>query len=451
MGLKHLDVKKKKPLNVSAKIVLAFLGIIFIGAILLSMPFSSASGQATPFLTSLFTATSATCVTGLVLVDTYTHWNMFGELIILVLIQIGGLGFMTMATLFSFILRRKITLSERIVMTNAMNITSISGVVKLTKRVLFGTFFFEGLGALILTIRFMPEFGFLGALRRGIFISISAFCNAGFDILGHETQFNSLVDYATDPVINITIALLIIIGGLGFFVWGDLYGRKRLSTHTKLVLITTTALVFGGMFLYFCYEFNNEATMGSMNIAEKLLASFFQSVTVRTAGFNTIPQGELTDPSLFLTYILMFIGGSPGSTAGGIKTVTIAILILAAFGAIRGKTKFTFSGRNININAVLNAMSIFVIGILCVIGGTLIMLAVEPFEFNAIVYEVISAFATVGLSFGITPDLSIVSQVVIIALMFLGRVGILTLGFSLFMGNKKEARISYPEGIILIG
>lgn len=443
---------RKKPVSVSTSLVTGFLVIILIGATLLSLPISSKSGEFTSFFTALFTATSATCVTGLVLVDTYTHWNSFGQGVILVMIQIGGLGFMTMATLFSFILRRKITLKERLVMTNALNISSVSGVVRLTKRILYGTFLFEGVGAFILSLRFIPEFGILGGIKRGIFLSVSAFCNAGFDILGHNTQFNSLTDYVTDPVVNITIALLIILGGVGFFVWGDIIGTKRrYSTHTKITLIATSVLLVSGTFLFLLFEYNNPLTIGDMTFFEKLLASFFQSTTTRTAGFNTISQADLTDSSLFLTYIFMFIGGSPGSTAGGIKTLTIAILILVAIRLVSGRTKVTLMSRNINNRVIMNSLSIFIIGISCVAVGILALTYLEPFPFDAIIYEVVSAFATVGLSFGITGQLTMLSQMILMVLMFLGRVGVLTLGFSLFMGHKKDSKISYPDGVILIG
>ncbi|MFI3226715.1 MAG: potassium transporter TrkG [Clostridia bacterium] len=444
--------KKRTPkLQTSTKIVLGFIGVIIIGAFLLTLPISSNSGQWTSPLTALFTATSATCVTGLVLVDTYTHWNFFGQSVILVMIQIGGLGFMTMATLFSFALRRKITFKERMMMSSALNVTEISGVVRLTKHILYGTFFFEGIGALVLATRFYKEFGLFGAIRRGVFLSISAFCNAGFDILGHETQFASLTNYATDFTINITIMALIILGGLGFFVWGDIYYRKRLSTHSKIVLISTAILVFSGTFLYLIFEFNNPATLGQMSFFDKLLAATFQSVTTRTAGFNTISQGDLTDPSMILTYVFMFIGGSPGSTAGGVKTVTIAILLLAAVNTVKGRTTYNFAGRSINVSVVLNAMSIFTIAVSFVMAGTLVITALEPIPIEFAIYEVISAFATVGLSAGVTPELSVISQIVLMVLMFFGRVGILTLGFTLFMGNKQNAKIKYPQGVIMIG
>lgn len=441
----------KKPMSVSKSLVLGFFMIILVGACILSLPISSNNREFTPFLTSLFTATSATCVTGLVLVDTYTHWSVFGQGIILLLIQIGGLGFMTSATLFSLILKRKITLKERLVMSNALNITNLSGVVRLTRRVLYGTLFFEGLGGLILTACFYNEFGLLGAIRRGFFISISAFCNAGFDILGHNTPFNSLVDYALNPVVNITICALIIIGGLGFFVWGDIYARKRFSLHTKLVLITTTLLLVVGTILFFVFEFHNPQTIGEMNLWQKIMASFFQSTTTRTAGFNTISQADLTSPSLMLTYLFMFIGGSPGSTAGGIKTVTIAILILASIRSATGKTKVTIMRRNISLQIIMNALSIFIIGISCVFVGILAISFIEPFETTAIIYEVFSAFGTAGLSFGITPLLSTPSRIIIMLLMYLGRVGVITLGFGLFLGNKHDSKICYPDGIISIG
>lgn len=443
--------KRGKPMQPSALMALGFLTIISIGTFLLTLPISTNAGQWTDPLTALFTATSATCVTGLVLVDTYTHWNIFGQAIILILIQIGGLGFMTMATLLSFALRRKITFKERILMSSALNVTQVSGIVRLTRNILVGTLMFEGLGAIILATRFYDEFGLFGALRRGVFISISAFCNAGFDILGHDVPFSSLTNYANDVVINLTIMALIIIGGLGFFVWGDIYKRKRMSTHTKLVLIMTTFLVVSGTILFLGFEYNNPTTIGNMPFGEKLLASAFQSVSTRTAGFNTISQAELTDPSLFLTYILMFIGGSPGSTAGGVKTVTVAILLLASISTIQGKTNFTFAKRRINVSAVINAMSLFIMSIFAITIGTLIVATVEPVPFEFAIYEVVSAFATVGLSAGITPDLSIISRIVMIILMFFGRVGILTLGYTLFMGQKKTSNINYPQGIILIG
>lgn len=443
--------KRKSKMQTSTMIVLGFMAIIALGAFLLALPISSKAGVWTSPLTAIFTATSATCVTGLVLVDTYTYWNFFGQTVILILIQIGGLGFMTMATLFSFALRRKITFKERILMSSSLNVSDLSGVVRLTKNILYGTFFFEGIGAIILSTRFYEEFGFFGAIRRGVFLSISAFCNAGFDILGHETQFASLTNYAGDITINLTIMALIVIGGLGFFVWGDIYYRKRLSTHTKIVLISTTFLIVCGTVLFLIFEYQNPATLGEMSFFDKLLAAAFQSVTTRTAGFNTISQGELTDPSMILTYVLMFIGGSPGSTAGGVKTVTIAILLLAAVNTIQGKTAYNFAGRRINESAVLNAMSIFIISMCTVMAGTLIVTALEPIPIDFAIYEVVSAFATVGLSAGVTPQLSMISQIVLIALMFFGRVGVLTLGFTLFMGKKQTSKINYPQGIILIG
>lgn len=443
--------KRKKPMHTGPMIVYGFLAIILIGTIILSLPISSKSGQWTPLLTSLFTATSATCVTGLVLVDTYTHWNLFGQTVILILIQIGGLGFMTMASLFSFALRRKITFKERILMSSAISVTHVSGIVRLTKKILLGTFMFEGVGAIILATRFYADFGFFGAIRRGVFLSISAFCNAGFDILGHDQPFSSLTNYVYDVPINLTIMALTILGGLGFFVWGDIYNKKRLSTHTKLVLITTGFLIVFGTFMFLSFEYSNPMTIGEMNIWQKILASAFHSISTRTSGFNTISQADLTHPSMVLTYMFMFIGGSPGSTAGGVKTVTVAILCLAAFSTIQGKTSITFAKRSIKTSAIMNAMSIFIISVGMVTLGSLVVSTLEPVAFEHAIYEVVSAFATVGLTTGITPNLSITSQIVIILLMFLGRVGILTLGFTLFMGQKKNSKIDYPQGIILIG
>ncbi|MFI3115840.1 MAG: potassium transporter TrkG [Clostridia bacterium] len=442
---------RKKPMETGLLITLGFLSIILFGALVLTLPMASSSGEWTSPFVALFTATSATCVTGLVLVDTYTHWSFFGQATILILIQVGGLGFMTIVTLFSMALRRRITFKERILMSSALNVTRTSGVVRLTKKILLGTVFFEGLGAIILATRFSSEFPLKEALWRGIFHSVSAFCNAGFDLMGYVEPFSSFTSYADDVVVNLTLMALTVIGGLGFFVWGDIYKKKRMSTHTRLVLLMTTVFIVGGTALFFVFEYNNPLTIGNMSLGDKILASSFQSVTTRTAGFNTISQGDLTSASLFLTYFFMFIGGSPGSTAGGVKTVTVAILFLAAMSTIQGKTTYNFAKRRINISAVLNAMSIFFMATFVISIATILMASVETAPFEFVVYEVISAFGTVGLSAGITQQLSTFSHILIIVLMFFGRVGILTLGFTLFMGKKEKSKINYPQGIILIG
>lgn len=315
-------------------IVLVFLFIILLGAGLLCLPAASRSGEPTPFLTSLFTATSATCVTGLIRVDTGTHWAMFGQVVILLLIQIGGLGFMTIACLFFFALRRKIGLRERMVLAQALGSDSYSGIVSLVRNILRGTAAVEGAGALILFFRFLPEFGFGKALWYGVFHSISAFCNAGFDVLADTDVGGSLCRYATDPVVNFTIMALIIIGGLGFAVWGDIRHNRRfsrMSVYTRLVILITTVLIFGGAGIFAALEWNNPGTLGGLTPSQKLMAALFQSVTLRTAGFATFDQNALSDVSKAVADFLMLVGGSSGSTAGGVKTVTVGVILLAAW------------------------------------------------------------------------------------------------------------------------
>ncbi|MEG2939605.1 MAG: potassium transporter TrkG, partial [Oscillospiraceae bacterium] len=323
------------------------------------LPIATREGLHTDWLTALFTATSATCVTGLVVVDTYSHWTAFGQAVVLLLIQCGGLGFMTLAATFSFLVRRTITLRERLIMTQSLNINDISGIVRLTRHVLVGTIFCELSGAIILSIRFSGEFGWIGGIIKGIFHSVSAFCNAGFDLMGENVPFSNLTGYVSDPIVNITIMSLIIVGGLGFFVWEDIYRKRRfrdLSLHTKLVLTITASLLIGGSILVFAFEYTNPGTLGELPMHGKVLASMFQSTTTRTAGFNTIDQGALTLPSKILSMILMFIGGSSGSTAGGIKTVTFGVLMLTAFAVMRGKNDVTAFSRRIATRAILNAL-----------------------------------------------------------------------------------------------
>lgn len=450
--MKQILSYKHKEKNVSpAKVfVNGFLIMILLGTILLMLPISSKSGEFTSPLTALFTATSASCVTGLVLVDTYTYWSGFGQSIILIMIQIGGLGFMTIATLVSLFIGRTITIRERLVMTTSLNIDSMAGVVKLTKKVLLGTVVFEGIGAIILSIRFAKDFGIVEGIKKGIFHAISAFCNAGFDLMGVNGEFSSLTSYAVDPVVNITIMVLIILGGLGFFVWNDLTCfRKKMELHTKIVLVTTSVLLILGFITFFIFEFNNPETMGNMNIWQKMMASLFQSTTLRTAGFNTIDQAALTPPSMVMSILLMFIGGSPGSTAGGIKTVTIAVLILTCISVLRGRSNVVVSMRKINNRCIMNAVTMFVFGMVFVALGTFV-LAVSNGAMEA-AFEAISAFATVGLSTGITQELDIFSKIVLIFLMFFGRVGLITLGLAVLMRRDVEPKLKYPESRIMIG
>lgn len=462
LKLRFLDYMEKVKLQRKAArraapvrvIVVGFLLIILLGTLLLMLPISTRSGESAGFVTSLFTATSATCVTGLVVEDTYLYWSPFGCTVILLLIQTGGLGFMTMATAFSLLLRRKISMRERLLMGTSLNMDGLSGMVRIVRRVLFGTLLFEGMGALILSVRFMRDYGFIGGILRGIFHSVSAFCNAGFDILGDQGAFGSLAAYRGDFVVTITICLLIVLGGLGFFVWNDVYAGRdngRLHTQSKIVLRTTGLLILVGAVFFFLAEYNNPATTGGQNVFEKMLGALFQSVTTRTAGYAQVDQAALTGSSKAMSVALMFIGGSPGSTAGGVKTVTLAVLLMAAISALKGTYRTTVNGRSISYKLVVDALSVFVFGIFSVALGTFLVSFFDSVSLSAALFECTSAFGTVGLTLGITPILSTPSLLVLVALMFLGRVGIITLGLAAMMRTRQEAKIKYPEARVMIG
>ncbi len=434
--------------------VIGFLAVILTGAALLSTPLASRTGTWTDPMTALFTATSATCVTGLVLVDTAQYWSGFGQMVLLLLIQVGGLGFMTMATLFSLLTRRTITLRERMVLSTGLNLTDPAGIVRLTRRVLLGTLAFEGAGAAILAGRFSMDFGLAEGIKLGVFHAVSAFCNAGFDLLGKEKAFASVSAYVDDPVVCLTLMALIIIGGLGFFVWSDVYEKRRFQRfglHTKLTLVTTAALILLGWLLTLWFEWTNPATLGALTPPGRVLAAGFQSVTLRTAGFSALDQGALTDSSLGMAVIWMLIGGSPGSTAGGLKTVTAAVLLLAAWTAVCGKTDVIAFERRISPRAIMNAVTMLVVGTVFTVGGAIIMSHIEALPLLPCLYEVASAFGTAGLSTGITPSLSGFSHCMLIALMYFGRVGVLTLGVGILMRRQSPPKIAYPEGSVMVG
>ncbi len=448
--------KGRRPAMHAAMVVaLGFLIIILTGAVLLTLPVSARSGEPTDFLDALFTATSATCVTGLVTVGTATHWSGFGQAVILLLIQIGGLGFMSLASIASFLTRRTITLRERMVMSAGLNLTENAGIVRLTRRVLVGTLAFEGAGAVLLATRFVPRVGLWQGIKMGVFHSISAFCNAGFDLIGTpDNPFASLTGYADDVLVNLTIMALIVIGGLGFFVWGDIWDKRRfrrLRLHTKLVLITTALLLCTGFALTLLFEWGNPQTLGEMPVQDKLLAAAFQSVTLRTAGFNTIDQAALTGPSQAVACLLMMIGGSPGSTAGGIKTVTAAVLVLSAISALRGRTTVSAFGRTIVSRSIMNAVTMMIVGGTLSLTGACVISYVEGAPFGMCLFEAVSAFATVGLSMGLTPTLSAVSRLILILLMYLGRVGVLTLGVAVLMRHREPPKMQYPAGDVMVG
>ena len=435
-------------------IVLVFLGMILLGAGLLCLPAASRSGQPTDFLTSLFTATSATCVTGLIRVDTGTHWSMFGQAVILILIQVGGLGFMTIACLFFFALRRKIGLRQRMVIAQALGSDSYSGLVSLVRNILRGTAAVEGAGALILFFRFLPEFGFGRALWYGVFHSVSAFCNAGFDVLADVDVGGSLCRYVSDPVVNLTIMALIVIGGLGFAVWGDIRHNRRFSrmqVYTRLVILITLVLIFGGAGIIAALEWNNPGTIGGMTVPQKLLAVLFQSVTLRTAGFASFDQNALRDVTKAFCDMLMLVGGSSGSTAGGVKTVTVGVILLATWSTARGRSDVRVMRRTIPQRAVSSALALFILVLAISMFGALFLCVTDGVSLENAVYETISALCTVGLTTGITPALSAASQIVLIVLMFFGRLGIMTISVGFMAADPAGDRVKYADTKIMIG
>ncbi len=434
--------------------VLGFLLIILAGAGLLGLPVSTASGEAVPFLTALFTATSASCVTGLIVVDTAQTWSFFGRVVILLLIQVGGLGFMTVMTVFFFMARRRISVSQRMLMVQSLSLKDMGGVVKLVRHVLVGTLIIEGTGALLLWIRFSFDFGVWRGLGMGIWHSVSAFCNAGFDLMGNQAAFSSLTAYSADVTVNIVISLLIILGGLGFFVWEDIWQNrsfKRLHVYSKMVLCITGLLLLLGWVLFLLAEMDNPATLGPMPWDEKLLASLFQSATTRTAGFNSIDQMGMTDASKLLTILWMFIGGSAGSTAGGIKTVTMGIVVLSSVSSLRGKKYVSVFGRNITAAQILTALSVMMVAFgLCFVCSMIISLT-QDIPYFEVLYETVSALATVGLTTGITPQMVPLSQVLLILLMFFGRVGLMTIGLASVLRQGGNAKVKYPDAWLILG
>ena len=447
----QLKFRKNNKLTGVQILALGFLAVILIGAIILTLPISSSSGEATNFLDSLFVSTSAVCVTGLVTVDTGTHWSVFGQTIIMLLIEIGGLGFMSFTTLLAIILGKKITLRDRLVLQDAMNTFSIQGLVKMVKYVLTFTLTVQLSGALLFSTQFVPKYGVAKGIFYSLFHSISAFCNAGFDLFGN---FSSLTTYSDNWVILLVVSALIIIGGLGFTVWIEIYNFKsikNLSLHSKMVILVTTVLVLGGTILMFIFEHNNPNTLANMDIGDKVLNSFFAAVTPRTAGFNSISTSGMTNAGNLLTIILMFIGGSPGSTAGGIKTTTIGVLVITVISVIRGREDAEAFKKRFSKELIYKAFTLFFIGGVLVMGSTMLLSYTEKgASFLSVLYETASAFGTAGLTVGLTQQLTEGGKILIMIMMYLGRVGPLTVVLSL-MKNKRNNGVRYPEGKILIG
>lgn len=446
----NIDIFALHPTQI---LVLGFAALILIGTLLLNLPIASQNGQSVGFVNALFTATSAVCVTGLVVVDTLTYWTTFGQVVIILLIQIGGLGFMTMGTLFALLLGKKITLRERLVMQEALNQFSVSGVVRLAKYILIMTFTIEGIGALFLSTRFIPIYGLGRGIWYSVFHAISAFCNAGFDLIGN---FRSLTPFVNDPLINIVVMFLIVLGGIGFVVILDVIQKKsfkKLSLHSKLSISMTIILITVGFIVILILEYNNPDTMGQLPLKGKLLSAMFHSITPRTAGFNTLPTDKLTIASIFFTIVLMFIGGSSAGTAGGVKITTTGVVIATIVSVIKGKDDTETFGRRIPRDIVNKSLAIIGLALGLVIIVTMILSITEAENsFIEIFFEAVSAFGTVGLSLGITSSLSTIGKIIVSVTMFFGRVGPLTVFLALAQrrqGNKGILR--YPEEKIIVG
>ena len=439
-------------------ILLSFLFVILLGSILLALPISSTNGNAVPYIDALFTATTSTCVTGLVTLPTFSTWSVFGQIVILILIQVGGLGVVTIMTGLMLLLNRKLGIGDRLLIQDAFNLNTMSGLVKFVKNVLFGTLIIEGIGAVLYMLVFVPEFGAKG-IWISVFNSISAFCNAGIDIIAE----NSLCDYATNPLINLVTSTLIILGGLGYIVWWDVLrvvksrspkNRKifrHLTLHSKIAITVTASLILAGAILIFIFEYANPLTIGEMNLFDKIQVSFFQSVTTRTAGFASVPQENLTNASAAISLLLMMIGGSPVGTAGGMKTVTLAVLICSAFATIRNKNSTALFGRRISDDSVKKAVAVVVMFLTICATSTVFILATSNASAIDVVYETVSATATVGLSRNFTATLNAFGKLIIIVTMYFGRVGPISLAVALGRKNESQNVISEPTEDISIG
>ena len=415
----------------TTKIIAAgYLVVIALGTLLLMLPFSNREGTATTFMDAWFTATSATCVTGLVTNDTYTFWSEFGQVVILILIQIGGIGFMTIAISALTLTRKKIGLSERMLMQESVAAPQIGGIVRMSKFVLSGTLFFEGIGAVLLAFYFVPRLGLGKGIYYAVFHSISAFCNAGIDLMGYYSPSSSLITAGDSYLVSLTIAGLIIIGGIGFLVWEDLkkckWKFRYYRLHTKMVIFATGVLIIGGTLLMFLFEWG-QPSMEGKTLGRQIFSAFFQAVTPRTAGFNTVDLNALTDSSQMLMVCLMFIGGSPGSTAGGIKTTTILVLMLTIWTELRKRKDLELFRRRVEGEAIRHACCLMMFYGLLSIGSSMAIATIENLGIKQTLFETVSALCTVGLSLGITSSLGMVSQVILILLMFIGRVGGITI------------------------
>ena len=453
-------MKKRKLISLSTTqiIMLSFLIAILAGSILLTLPISSATGKSVPYVDALFTATTATCVTGLVTLPTVTTWSVFGQIVILILIQIGGFGIITIMAGLMLVLHRKMGLGDRLLIQDAFNLNTLSGLVKFVRKVILGTLIVEGIGALLYMTVFIPKFGMKG-IWISIFNSVSAFCNAGIDIVAE----NSLCDYVTNPTINVVTCLLIIVSGIGYIVWWDVIRVlkeykirkwkcfKALTLHSKIALTTTSVLIVGGALAFFIFEYNNPLTMENLSIYEKIQASIFQSVTTRTAGFATIPQENLSNASATLSLLLMFVGGSPVGTAGGVKTVTVTVLIASAIASIKNRNDVTMFNRTISKEAIRKSIAVVVMSFSIMFISTLLLSLVTSAPALDIAYETVSATATVGLTRNLTSSLNLWGKLIITATMYLGRIGPISLALAFNLRKVNENIIKAPTEDISVG
>ena len=458
--MKRYNRKKNIRWNTMKILAAGFLFVIVTGAVLLWLPVSNQ--KPIEFFDALFTSASAVCVTGLVTIIPQTQFTLFGKVILLILIQIGGLGIIACVTAFFFLLRRQITVRERMVIQETYNADSMGGIVGMVRRILIGTFTVEGVGALFYAVQFVPEYGLLRGIGYSFFHSVSAFCNAGIDIIGPD----SLMTYADSPLVLLTSSFLIICGGLGFVVWWDVVDVlsnvrakkipardiwRRFNTHTKIILMMTFALILSGMVVTFLFECNNPLTLGNMSLGKKMLNAFFQSVTLRTAGFASISQKGLTEPTVLVSCVIMFVGGSPVGTAGGIKTMTAATLVFAVLAVVQGRKETVAFKKTIPTSIVRRSLAVTVIGFGTLILFSVLLLATNPLSLSDGVFEVTSAIATVGLSRDVTPGLNVIGKVIIILCMYLGRVGPITM--FMFFGQRatNHNSVKYADAEIIVG
>lgn len=456
-------MNRKKKFSTTRMIAFGFLTGIVIGTLLLMLPISSKSGEVTNIIDAMFTATTSICVTGLVTVNTVTHWSVFGKFVILLLIQFGGLGIVTFTTTIFLVMRKRITLTERLLIQDAYNLDTLRGLVRLTIKILKGTLVIEGIGALLYSLQFIPEFGFIEGVCISVFTSVSAFCNAGIDLIGSS----GFVPYLTNPLINTVTMMLIILGGIGFPVWWDVVNVfknrnkkeislknmfRKLGLHAKIAISMTVILIFVGAIMIFILEYDNAATIGKLPLGDKIMASLFQSVTTRTAGFATISQENFTSGASFVSLLLMFVGGSPSGTAGGVKTVTVAVVMLAVICIVQGKKETEVFHRKVTDAYLKRGLAVISISFVVLIASTVMLSIVEDLGFLDILYETVSALATVGLSRNVTGTLGELGKIIIIITMYLGRIGPITLALAFnSRRNAKKTALSLPEEKILVG